>query len=83
MTTVAFQVGYGAPNITATQELLLRGSTARGRVDAVVPPLVCGAISGTQAGFTERYHTCDGGVMEFDGAKAFDTSLGFHVPADV
>ena len=76
--TVAM-VGYGAPNVTGTQQLLERGSSAPGRADFVVPPLVCGVIAGAQATFTERYDTCDG-AMEYDGTKHFDTGLDFHVP---
>ena len=72
--TVAM-VGYGQPNSTDTKRLLRRGATESG----VVPPLVCGAIGGTQAEFAERYHSCDG-VMEYDGDKPFDSGLGFHVP---
>ena len=71
--TVAM-VGYGQPNITDTKRLLRRGGTQSG----AVPPLVCGAIGGTQAEFAERYHSCDG-VMEYDGDKPFDSGLGFHV----
>jgi hypothetical protein len=78
--TVAM-TGYGGPNITATQNQLRHGSTAHGRGSSV-PPLVCGKIAGTQAEFAERYHTCDG-VMEYDGVKSFDGSLGFRVPDTV
>ena len=76
--------GYGQPNISNTKRLLLAGSTAQGRGDTAVPPLVCGAISGTQAGFAERYYTCDG-AMEYDGpgARPFDSGLDFHVPRSI
>ena len=78
--TVAM-AGYGHHNITATKQLLLKGSNiTAGHTEKEAPLLVCGAIAGTQAEFAERYRTCDG-AMEYDGAKTFDMSLGFHVPS--
>ena len=77
----------GAPEEASTE------TPAEGSKDAPAGgnsscPVVCGVISGTQADFAQRYHTCaaaqdgEGFIMEYDGKHTFDNDLGFHVPDD-
>ena len=83
--TVAM-VGYGNHDIGPILRALAKGDAAPGNPVGKRCPLVCGVISGTQAQFDRRYHTCaaaqggKGYIMEYDGHHTFDGDLGFHVP---